>query len=235
MGAGLVATAAAAAWQACTRRGNESFSDNKNVLVVMFSTSHIMGYARLAAKINEMYARRHGYHFEHVVDDTLPGRPVWQKVFLVRDRLPQYSAVFWIDSDAIFNDHEMTLDKWLNAPAEFLVCSDFPNGPSLVNTGTFLAKNTTFTKDLMSRWAAMVDQGTYNTKFPFEQGALEDVIRKLGTDAGKVQVLPAEEFNSVFGDVSRGQFKTFVMHLMALPHYYRRKVFTAWLKHNNVQ
>lgn len=206
----------------------------KNVLVLMFSTSHILSYARLSERINNMYAKRHGYSFEHVVDDSLPGRPVWQKVFLVRDRLPRYDAVMWIDSDAIFNDHKVSLDKWLNSPSDFIVSSDFPNGPSLVNTGTFIVKNTPFTRDFMARWSEMVDKGTYNTKFPFEQGALEDLIRRLGTDASRVSVLPAEELNSVFGDVSRGQFKTFVMHLMALPSEYRARVFKAWLRHNGV-
>ena len=231
LGAGLAALAALAA---APRGVAEAFSARRNVLILMFSTSNILTYAGLAAKINEMYAKRHGYSFEHLVDDERPGRPVWQKVFLVRDRLPKYDAVMWIDSDAIFNDHTVPLDKWLDSPAEFIVSSDWPNGPSLCNTGTFICKNTPFGKDLMDRWAGMVDKGTYNTKFPFEQGALEDLIRKLGKDSARVKVLPAEELNSIFGDVSRGQFKTFVMHLMALPGSYREKVFTAWLKHNNV-
>lgn len=231
------ALAAAAVLAAAPRAAKEAFSSSRKlkVKVLMFSTTNILKYARLSAKINEMYCRRHGYAFEHVVDDDRPGRPVWQKVFLVKERLPRWDAVVWIDSDAIFNDHTVPLDKWLDSAAEFIICSDWPNGPSLVNTGVFIAKNTPFCADLMEQWAGMVDKGTYNTKFPFEQGALEDLIRRLGKDSTRVNVLPAEELNSVFGDVSRGQFKTFVMHLMALPASYRQKVFAAWLKHNKVE
>lgn len=230
LGLGLALGAVAAG---CTRI--EPFDAKKRkVLVLMFSTSQILGYAKLSSFINHLYAKRHGYDFEHVIDDNRVGRPVWQKVFLTKERLPAYDAVFWIDSDAIFNTQDTPLDEWLDSPYDFIISSDFPNGPSIANTGTFLVKNTPFGRDLMDRWAAMVDEGTYNLKFPFEQGALEDLLRRLGKDSAHTKILPAEELNSIFADVSRGHFKTFVMHLMALPADYRKRVFTAWLKLNNI-
>ena len=97
--------------------GSASYSDEgfspppARVLVVMYSTPNIMSYAGLAEKINRAYCDRHGYSFKHVIgdqDDTSM-RPVWKKVFLVRDELKNHDAVFWIDSDAIFNDHSKPL------------------------------------------------------------------------------------------------------------------------------
>jgi len=207
------------------------------VLIVMYSTPNILEYADLAARINEMYAKRHGYAFKHVVgeDGDTSMRPVWKKVFLVRDELPNWDAVYWIDSDAIVNDHSKPLP--LGTADEFLISSDWPNGPSLVNTGSFIVKNTPFGRTFMERWAAMMTKigSTYNTKFPYEQGACEDLIRSLGRESSKAKVLPAEALNSIFGKVSRGQFQgLFVIHLMACPAAYRKKVFRRWLEHNNV-
>ena len=164
------------------------------VLVIMYSTPNIMEYAGLAEKINRAYCDRHGYAFKHVIGDQgdTSMRPVWKKAFLVRDEIRNFDAVFWIDSDAFFNDHSKPLP--LDGDEDFLVSSDFPNGPSLVNTGAFLMKSTAFGRDFMDKWCRMMTKvgSPYNNKFPFEQGACEDLIRSLDKDlAPKVRVAPA--------------------------------------------
>jgi hypothetical protein len=184
-----------------------------------------------------MYAKRHGYVFKHVIgrDDDTEMRPVWKKVFLVRDELENYDAVCWIDSDAIFNDHDKPLP--LDLPEDFVISSDFPNGPSLENTGIFIVRKTDFGRHFMRSWTNMLSQPgtTYNSKFPFEQQACEDLIRSLGKDANKVKVAPAEFINSIYGKVSRGQFgNSYIVHLMACPAHYRKAVFKKWLKINGI-
>jgi hypothetical protein len=236
--AAAVSIAAAYVLSGAFSRKREGFvSKNSRVLVVMYSTPNILVYADLAARINEMYCMRHGYAFEHVIGDQndTSMRPVWKKVFLVRDKLHNYEAVFWIDSDAFFNDHSKPLP--LDTPEEFVVSSDFPNGPSLVNTGTFLVKNTPFARDFMNKWCSMRDDlnATYNSKFPFEQGAAEDLLRSLGPDSRRAKVYDSEFINSIFGKVSRGVFEnSFVVHLMACPTEYRVGVMKKWLELNKV-
>jgi hypothetical protein len=212
-------------------------SKNNRVLVVMYSTPNILDYADLAARINEMYCKRYGYAFKHVIGDQndTSMRPVWKKVFLVRDELPNYEAVFWIDSDAFFNDHSKPLP--LDTPEDFVISSDFPNGTCLVNTGTFLVKNTAFGRGFMNKWCGMRDDmsATYNSKFPFEQGACEDLIRDLGPDSRRAKVYPTEFINSIYGKVSRGVFEnSYIVHLMALPTHYRIAVMKKWLSLNDV-
>jgi hypothetical protein len=236
--AGAISSLAAAV--AYSKGGTESFEalHPARVLIVMYSTPNILKpYASLAERINEMYAKRHGYAFKHVIgrDDDTEMRPVWKKVFLVRDELENYDAVCWIDSDAIFNDHDKPLP--LDLPEDFVISSDFPNGPSLVNTGIFIVRKTDFGRSFMRKWCNMLWQvgATYNSKFPFEQGACEDLIRSLGKDADKVRVAPAEFINSIYGKVSKGQFKDlYVIHLMACPANYRKAVFERWLAVNGV-
>lgn len=239
--AATLSIAAAAALACLVRRAaREPFvSPPGRTLVLMYSTPNIMSYAGLAEKINRAYCRRHGYAFKHVIgsdaDESIM-RAVWKKAFLARDELQHHDVVFWIDSDAIFNDHQRALP--LDGPEEFLICSDWPNGPSLVNTGTFAVKNSAFGRKFMNSWCSLMTKAgsSYNLKFPFEQQACEDLIRSLSPeDAAKVRIAPAEHMNSVFGNVSRGNFDgLFVVHLMACPASYRTKVFRRWLQLNRV-
>ena len=233
---------ASVAWAMARRPGGklEGFSATPSpsrVLVIMYSTPNIMEYAGLAEKINRAYCDRHGYAFKHVIGDQgdTSMRPVWKKAFLVRDEIRNFDAVFWIDSDAFFNDHSKPLP--LGGDEDFLVSSDFPNGPSLVNTGAFLAKSTAFGRDFMDRWTRMMTKpgSPYNNKFPFEQQGCSDLIRSLGEDSSKVRVAPAEEINSIFGNIVRGKFDgLFIVHLMACDTNYRKLVMNAWLEQNGM-
>lgn len=234
----VLAVALSAAYALCRSKREGFVSKNGRVLIVMYSTPNILDYADLAARINDMYAKRHGYAFKHVIGDQndTSMRPVWKKVFLVRDELPNYESIFWIDSDAFFNDHSKPLP--IDTPEDFVISSDFPNGTCLVNTGTFLVKNTAFGRSLMNRWCSMRDDmnATYNSKFPYEQGACEDLLRDLGpAESRRAKVYPTEFINSIYGKVSKGMFdKIFIVHLMALPTSYRIAAMKRWLELNRV-
>jgi len=64
----------------------------RRLKIVMFSTPNIVDqYAGLAAEINELYARRHGYEFEHVVEDVTPvgdrTEMMWRCVDVINDAM----------------------------------------------------------------------------------------------------------------------------------------------------
>lgn len=200
------------------------------VLVLMFSTPNIVPeYAGLAAELNERYARRHGYAFEHAVADTRLKSPVWDKVRLVRERLPQYDAVFWIDSDAAFNRVGQSLEPWLRRVEDVVACSDHPNGPYHVNCGTMLVKNTPWCRSFMDEWWRRYGDERYH-RWAFEQEALHDMIDAdaLGCRS-RVRIEPAAAFNSVHADLAAGKRDTFVLHFMATPAATRRKELQAML------
>lgn len=187
------------------------------VCILMFSTPNILDqYAQVAADINEAYARRHGYAFEHIVGPNQHRIPQWEKVRLVRETLPKYDAVFWIDSDAAFNFHHISLDEWLHDDADFIACTDVPNGPYHINCGTMLIKRSPWTARFLNTWWAMNTLPKYN-KWANEQEALHDLIQ--GNVLGcrhRIRIEAADVFNSKHSDLMKGKRDTFVLHFMAM-------------------
>lgn len=197
-----------------------------NVCVVMFSTPNIVPeYAGYAARVNFEYCRRHGYAFEHVVGTSSLEVPQWEKVRVVRDALQKHDAVFWIDSDAAFADHATPLDAWLMSAADVVGCTDVPNGPYSINTGTMLLKNTDWCRGFVDAWWAMRAEPKY-AQWAYEQEALHDLITSDAMQCvsdGKVAIQPHDAFNSAYSEIVSGRRDTFVLHFMALPAEYRRK------------
>jgi hypothetical protein len=149
--------------------------------------------------------------------------PVWEKVRLVREHLPRHDAVFWIDSDAVFNWHDQSLHRWLAGDADFVGCADQPNGPYHINCGTMLVKNTAWSRAFMDAWWRRYRDVRYH-RWAFEQEALHHMLDEdeLGCRA-RVKIEPAAAFNSVYKDVAAGKRDTFVLHFMATPADTRRR------------
>lgn len=201
-----------------------TMSTKPRVCILMFSTPNIVPeYSGLAAEINAAYARRHGYAFKHIVKpvDT-HAETVWKMVDVLRAHHGQADALFWIDSDAVFNPahHDRSLEWLFGLRGDIVGCSDHPNGPSVINTGTLFVKNTHRASDLLEQWWSM--RKSY-TEFPYEQKALEDLARE-NPDA--ITIRPAAEFNSVYGHLREGRRESFVLHFMSYKAEERAAEFT---------
>ena len=215
-------------WKRMYRDDYEQQHRPRRVCILMFSTPNIVDeYAGHAATINEAYARRHGYAFVHVVRPAQHAIPQWEKVRLIKDHLPDYDAVFWIDSDAAFNRHDVSLDRWLDGPADFVGCTDVPNGPYKINCGTMLVKNTTWANEFLKTWWGMNGLPKYN-KWANEQEALHDLLlSNVNGCADRVKIEAVDAFNSSYPDLARGRRDTFVLHFMAMSATVRRTELAA--------
>jgi hypothetical protein len=228
----LVVAVALAVWWRCGSGVGEGYkSQRRRVCILMFSTPNIVDeYAGHAAAINEQYARRHGYSFLHLVQPSSHPIPQWEKVRLVRDHLPSYDAVFWIDSDAAFNQHDVSLDRWLSDPADIVGCTDVPNGPYKINCGTMLMKNTEWVRGFMTTWWSMCILPKYN-KWANEQEALHDLlVGNVHGCANRVKIEAVDAFNSSYPELANGRRDTFVLHFMAMPADVRRRELMAMRK-----
>ena len=213
------------------------YDSEKRVKIVMFSTPDIVEqFSGLAADINEAYATKHGYDFEHVIEDVPDlsdrGSIMWKMVDVIDATLrsnSNYDAVFYIDSDAVFWDHNRRLDWLFNIPDGHIVgCTDMPNGPNYINAGTLFVRNTDRARALVKKWNVMRRDPKYQS-FPYEQGALEDLAKAEGFRG--IISRPAEEFNSIKENVDAGQRDgLFVLHMMNTSSRRRAAVFTALKK-----
>jgi hypothetical protein len=207
------------------RSSVRSSSNHERVVVVMFSTPNIVPeYAGLADRANRAYAARHGYDFQHHVRASSHKVPQWEKVDVIRKALATHDVVFWIDSDAAFNRHDIPLDQWIQSPADMVGCSDHPNGPYSINTGTLLVKSTPWTKKFFALWWSMRFIPKYS-QWANEQEALHDLILRNAykcSSNGKIQIEPAHAFNSAHESLAKGDRSTFVLHFMAMQAESRR-------------
>ena len=216
------------------RPTREPFVPQKNVKIVMFSTPNIVEqFSGLAADINSAYAKKHGYDFEHVIEDVHNpsdrASMVWKMVDVIEAALQsskEYDAVFYIDSDAVFWDHHRNLDWLFEIQDGHIVgCTDSPNGPNYINTGTLFVRNTARARALIKTWSAMRGKPKYQS-FPYEQGALEDLAKAEGFRG--IISRPAEEFNSIKANVDAGHREgLFVLHMMATSPEKRTTEFLA--------
>ena len=211
-------------WLVMGARGRAS-SSRPRVLILMFSTPTIVpAYAGAAAEINEAYARHHGYGFKHIVGEMgSHAETVWKMVDVLRAHRGQADALFWIDSDAVFNPahHARSLEWLFGLDGHVIGCSDHPNGPDRINTGTLFVKDTPIASNILDAWWAM--RGTYDS-FPYEQKALDVLAR----DHPKtITARPAAEFNSVYGHLRDGRRDGFVLHFMSFDAKERAAEFAA--------
>jgi len=189
-----------------------------SVCILMFSTPNLLPqYAQLASDINEAYARRHGYAFKHFVAESPDVKPTWQKVAKLRELLDQYRVVMWMDSDAAFNDHATSLDRWIQNPSDLIGCSDHPNGPYAINCGVVIVKSTPWAKAFLETWWDMRTLPRYAEEWAFEQSAMHDLIRENAMGCtDRIHIEPATAFNSIWAEIQDGRRDTFVLHFMAM-------------------
>lgn len=195
-----------------------------DVCILMYSPlKKIHPYVVTAAEINKIYAQRHGYTFKYeIIDESSRAELKWSRVRLIRDLLPKYRAIFYLDGDAVFNNHSMRLDKYLNEPGDIVVCSDHPNSGEKLNIGAFLIKRTEWSVGFMDIWYKLKDNSTYQ-EHSYDQKAISDLLTANQNGEGlHFSIYHASEFNSDIKKVlSGGQRDSFVLHFMDSNTTYR--------------
>lgn len=218
-----------------TRHQIERFrpNDQPNICICMLYTDNISSYSKLAEKINREYADRHKYKI-HVYRHRLSDRAAqWDKVLAVNYLLDTnlYDYVFWIDSDAYFNIQHLKLEDIIlfDPSLDFHICDDLPqsNGRCLVNTGTFLIRNCTWSKKFLKDWWNHPNSPEYY-HVPFHEQTILDQIVK--TDSRRIKIYPTTSFNS---DTNLREIDNyFVVHLMSQPAIFRKMKMTEYLIQN---
>lgn len=200
-------------------------------------------YAHYASVINYVYSTHHGYDFivnrcprrEDVSkgwmwDDVNEYVLVWSKPSIIRQYLPHYDIVFFIDSDAVVFDMHLSIEKFLtkhNIPDSVSLiisqdcidsknCNPKSNNDS-VNTGVMIFKNTPRSIKLLDTWIAapnneLCEKNKYvHTR---EQACLHKII-ETNEFRDDIRIMPVKALNGIDGD--------FVRHYMATTPEFRTK------------
>lgn len=116
------------------------------------------------------YASAHGYELVVVdaVADSVRPAP-WSKLTALRDALPRFDWLAYVDGDALFADHRPALETIVDDDYDIVLSEDWGG----YNTGVFFIKNSSFSSLLLEEmWSAgdfLAKPNTwYSHPFPFE-------------------------------------------------------------------
>ena len=218
------------------------FAQRRNkykIVVCMSYTDNISSYSKKTEMINRKYAQKHGYDFSkfdfHVDDRALQ----WSKIKAVNYLLQspkKFDYIFWIDSDAFFNDFDKALDSVIdqNNQKDIILCDDAPNSgrENTINTGTMLIKSTAWCKTFCHQWYEYAGKFLYEPHH--EQSVLESFIaQNVYGCKDRIAIAPTKSFNSAAYELKKYmKCDDYIIHLMAEPENFRIAYIDRWLHDN---
>jgi hypothetical protein len=147
-----------------------------NICILVLNSPNIGDYAHTATIINKLYANKYNYDFivercplkedlnkDYMWDGKDEYMFVWSKPSLIKKHLKNYDYLFYIDSDAIFVDHEQTIDSFIDKNFTNKTCllfgtdcitknNCFYNFKNDLNAGVIIVKNTDKTFEILDKW-----------------------------------------------------------------------------------
>ena len=209
----------------------------------MSYTENIKSYSDISRKINEIYANKYNYDIKIFNEIMTDRAPQWCKIKVIEKILNEndYKYIFWIDSDAFFNDHNIKIQDIIgnNIDKDVIICDDYVNSgidsEIKVNTGTIIIKCTPWSKKFFNLlWNY---KGIYLYTHFHEQKVLEEFIKKNVMNCKqKILIRPCVEFNSEINhQINNNTLENnYVIHLMTLDTETRISYMKDWFIRNNL-
>jgi len=143
-------------------------------------------YFHWSEKINRIYCERHGYEYRIVREEPRTDRHIcWQKVPVIASELNDCDYLLFMDADAIFYSHELTIENELIPlmegkailMAQDIGCESLRWTPGKPNSGVILMKNGDRVREFFEAWdrASEIDEST-RWDWPPDQLALWNVV-----------------------------------------------------------
>jgi hypothetical protein len=179
-----------------------------NKIVVCQYWTKNLSYGQYTEAINKKYCEEQGYVYHNEVDTdkifaNLDGRAItWYKPKFILEVLETHNPDFilFLDADAIVCDSSYRIEEFIDDNYNIICTEDY--GPSKLNAGVFIMKNTEWTKNFLQKWWDICDEltgGEQNQKgyyanalwhdqtcFGHLMSALPDAIQNIKLISNKV-------------------------------------------------
>jgi hypothetical protein len=191
---------------------------------LMLNSPNIPDYADLAAVINYMYASKHGYNFvvhkcpresdikkDWMWDGKNEYLLVWSKPTIVKQYLQYFDYVLFIDSDAMVDDHNQTVESFVQQHmrdpntlllwAEDCLDKSYCWSPNTGNTGVMIFKRDPKTFELLDAWHKSPDTelcSAFKYEHPREQKCLQELMTQ-SIYKQNIKMLPYDTMNGKDG------------------------------------
>lgn len=210
------------------------------IIVAQFWTDNI-AYSKFTRAINEKYCQEKGYGFFAETDgvkirEKLKHRAfTWYKPFLLLDVLEQQNPdyVLFLDADAIIVNNSYSIEDFIKEGKDIVVTEDY--GPSAMNAGVILLKNTEWVKWFLQRWYNVCDEleggnppqtGYYENALWHDQTCFSYLLTNDESCKEKIEVIDNKVLNGrFFNDVVN---KNFIFHAFSYGQLLNRTIDTAY-------
>lgn len=198
----------------------------KKILILQYDDRPISQEYKTLMSRNKEYAKIHGYEYKFVTSGHKDIPPYWRKVELVKELLPHYKGVLWLDTDAVVFNMKFPLEKLTRSPHMFYKCQDkwrFPN--KHFNAGVWLIKNTPEMNSLMDDWSNLYKKDDWLknatdkwhttgkwSNITYEQGSFIDTIQPKYKKY--IKRVPCNIFQGCLEDINTKN-EPFIIHFMS--------------------
>jgi hypothetical protein len=216
-----------------------------NICILILNSPNIGEYAHTATIINKLYANKYNYDFivercplkedlnkDYMWDGENEYMFVWSKAPLIKKHLINYDYLFYIDSDAIFVDHNQIIDSFIDENFTNETCllfgtdcitKNFCYHDDKLNAGVIIVKNTDKTIKILDRWIEAPENGLcHELKYnhPREQGCLNLIKNKYNFN--EIKIVDYHKLNGIDGK--------WIKHYMGIAHNIRCKILNLYLQ-----
>lgn len=211
-----------------------------NILVAQFWTNNIP-YGKYTQAINEKYCNENGYSYflETDTDKILTGLEgrshTWYKPKLIKEALEIYNPdyILFLDADAIVSDSTYKIEDFIEEGYDCVVTEDY--GPSVMNAGVILLKNSDWTKGFLEKWWNISDEltgpndnipGYYNRGLWHDQTCFGFLYNNNPEIKSNIKIIGNKVLNSrVFKDPEN---KNFIFHAFSYGMVPNRTIDSAY-------
>lgn len=181
------------------------------------------------------YSNSHGYYYA-ICDEDLSGRAIsWDKVFLTRKYLQEYSYVWCIDSDVQIINHNRKLEDIVDKNHDvFITC--YYSDINHLNTGSIIYRNSEWTHNFLKEIWEDAEFIEPRPNCFFEQSAIMKWYKNHPDEQHHFKMLKVRDCNSHYHggmthmDVNY-QKGDLCVHLCGTDNYYRMETFKEFEKY----
>lgn len=206
----------------------------QKIVVVQYWTENL-SYGKYTKAINEKYCyeNEYIYHVETNTDKILKevdDRAItWYKPKLINEVFNLYNPdyILFLDADAIVCDFSYKIENFIEKDINILCTEDY--GPSKINAGVFIMKNTKWTKDFLKKWwdiCEIIDDGKYKHGLWHDQTCFGLLMDKIPNIENNIKIIENHKLNGrVFKD---NYHKNFIFHAFSYGELKNRTIDNAY-------
>lgn len=186
----------------------------------------------------QQYAKKHGYDivlYHKKIDESRHG--AWNKILAVEKHLNDYDWVFWSDADSLIMNKKIKLESIIDNNYDFIISKEDTKPKILkvgemsinckrVNTGSFLVKNTEWSKQFLK----LIYNNPRWKEFKYwEQDSLEHLMATEPSLISKIKIVPQQIMNSVlYKHMHTYRPGEFIIHFMGLKMDQKERLMREW-------